>query len=188
MEHVWDRIETWLRANAPECLASLRPGATDEQIAEAEAYLEVSFPEDVRASYRIHDGQESDGPGLLDAEEFLSLGRIRSEWAVWKGLPDGGDFDGIRSDLDEGVRDDWWNPRWIPLTYNGSGDHRCLDLDPAPGREAGQVIEMWHDEPSRPRVAGSFRSWLEGFTNDLEAGRYILSEEYGGLVERDEEE
>src|SRR4051812_40325535 len=38
---IWDRIHVWLAANAPEVLASLRPGATDEAICAAEETMAV---------------------------------------------------------------------------------------------------------------------------------------------------
>src|SRR3712207_8524642 len=76
MEGTWARIERWLAEFAPDVLKSLQPAATEEQISNAEAALGVTLPEEVRASYRIHDGQSPDGPGLMDAWEFLSLSRI----------------------------------------------------------------------------------------------------------------
>ncbi len=61
-----------------------------------------------------------DGPGFMDAWEFLSLSRMLDEWRIWKGLLDGGDLAGAKSEPEEGVADDsddWWNPKWVPLTY-----------------------------------------------------------------------
>ena len=116
MKTTWQRIERWLRTHAPQVYESLRPGATDKQLDEGERRLGVSFPESVRESYRIHDGQEPDGPALIDAWEFLSLERILDEWQVWKQLLDGGEFARSRSKPDPGIRPDWWAPRWIPLT------------------------------------------------------------------------
>jgi len=188
MRATWDRIERWLRTHAPQVHESLRPGATDEQLDEAERRLGIILPEPVRQSYRIHDGQESDGPALIDAWEFLSLERIVDEWKVWKQLLDGGEFSRSRSQPDPGIRTDWWSPRWIPLTYSGSGDHHCLDLDPAPGGAVGQVLLMWHDMAERPLLAPSFEAWLGRFTDALEAGEYVFSEDFAGLVKRDEVE
>lgn len=37
MKMIWERIDNWLAANAPQVLKSLRPGATDEEIDRAEA-------------------------------------------------------------------------------------------------------------------------------------------------------
>jgi cell wall assembly regulator SMI1 len=187
MRPTWDRIDAWLRLNAPGIHDSLRPGATDLEIAETEQFLGVTFPEAVRESYRIHDGQSSEGPGLIDAWELLSLERIKDEWKVWKDLLDGGDFEGNESEPEEGVRGDWWNDRWVPLTYSGSGDHHSLDLDPAPEGTTGQIILMWHDMAERPLIAPSFEAWMEQFADDLEAGLYAHSEDYGGLIKKDDE-
>ncbi len=187
MEGTWARIERWLAESAPDVLHSLRAGAPDEQISNAEAALGVTLPEDVRTSYRMHDGQSPDGPGLVDAWEFLSLSRMVEEWRIWKGLLDGGDLAEAKSEPEEGVADDWWSPKWVPLTYSGSGDHHCLDLAPTPDGEVGQIILMYHDVPTRQVVARSFGAWLEAFADDLEAGRYVYDEDqYYGLVNKDE--
>ena len=97
---------------------------------------------------------------------------------------------GAKSEPEEGVADDsddWWNPKWVPLTYSGSGDHHCVDLAPTPDREVGQIILMYHDVPTRQVVARSFGAWLEAVANDLEAGRYVYDEDrYRGLVNKDE--
>ena len=171
MDQVWDRIEAWLSLHAPAIAAGLNPPASVEALDATERFLGVELPDDVRSSYLRHDGQPQDSPWMLEGWEWLSLERLRDEWKVWKDLLDGGDFEGIESDADGvTVVKDWWNPRWIPLTYSGSGDHHCLDLAPGPGGKLGQIIEMWHDEGSRPVVADSFRAWLAEFADDLEAG------------------
>ena len=185
MREVWDRIERWLAANVPNMLEGLNPGATTQEIAETEALLGVSFPDDVRASYLIHNGQALDSGGLIDGWELLSLENIHDQWSVWKDLLDGGDFAESRSEPRGPIVADWWHPKWIPLTYDGSGNHHSLDLAPAPGGTVGQIIIMWHDDAERPLVAPSFRAWLEQFADGLEQGDYSYSDEYGGVVHRD---
>ena len=184
MKDTWKRIEDWLRTNAPAILVTLQPGATDSQIQELEEYLSVKFPIDVKESYLIHNGQNGYDFGLVDGQEFLSLERIKDEWEVWKGLLDGGDFEGSGSEPDTGIKPDWWNEKWIPLTYDGWGNHYCLDLDPAEGGSVGQIITMWHDDVPRELLAGSFREWLKRFADKLEAGEYLFSEEYRGIVKK----
>ncbi|BDS06590.1 hypothetical protein NT6N_16300 [Oceaniferula spumae] len=181
----WEQLEAWLSDNAPPLLEGLRPGATPTAIAEAEASLGVKFPEDFRTCYLIHDGQDPDTPWLFDASEFLSLERIVEEWTVWKDLLDGGDFTDCESTPDTGVKPDWWNASWIPFTYNGSGDHLCIDLDPTNDGTQGQVIEMWHDMDNRPVVAKSFSEWFSGLVGGVLSGDYVLSEEYDGLIHKD---
>ena len=185
METIWNRIEIWLVANAPEILNNLQPGATDEAIKQAEIFLGIELPEDVKASYRLHNGQDGYN-GLMDGWELLSLERMMDEWKIWKELLDSGDFDDSKSDPDSPIQADWWNAKWIPLTSNGCGDHHCLDLDPAPGGNVGQIITMWHDWERREIVASRFQNWLEQLAADLESGKYIFSKEDGGLVEVNE--
>ena len=72
MQDIWDRIDNWLLANAPEVLLTLQSGATNEQIRKTEEYLSVSFPEDIKASYLIHNGQSAHKYGLL----FVSTSQI----------------------------------------------------------------------------------------------------------------
>jgi cell wall assembly regulator SMI1 len=105
---------------------------------------------------------------------------------VWNDLLQGGDFRDAKGNPEAGIKDDWWNARWIPLTYDGSGNHDCLDLDPAPGGNVGQIIGMWHDDAHRALLAPSFTEWLKAFADDLEAGEYVISEDYDGLVSKDD--
>jgi cell wall assembly regulator SMI1 len=187
MDEVWQRIEAWLATNAPPIAAGFNPPASAHQLADTERLLGVPFPMDVRATYLRHNGQASDSPWMMNGWEWLSLDRIRAEWQIWKDLLDGGDFADSQSDADGlGVRQDWWHPAWIPLTYSGSGDHYCLDLAPGLQGTLGQIIEMWHDEGSRPVVASSIREWLASFADALETGDFVFSEEDGGLLRRDE--
>jgi len=187
MQEIWGRIEQWLAIHAPALLADLQPGASEQVIAETEASLGITFSEDVRASFRLHNGQVGDGPWMMDGWELLSLQRICDEWRVWKDLYDSGDFDGISStSTDDPIRSDWWSPAWIPLTYSGSGDHHCLDLVPTSGGSIGQIILMWHDDDTRTLIAPSFRAWLDQFANDLETEKYTLSTKYSGLMRKEQ--
>jgi cell wall assembly regulator SMI1 len=185
MQEIWSQIDTWLGINAPEILDLLQPGASDDEISKLEDFLSVQFPEDIRSSYRIHNGQSSYDHGfIIDGWELLSLERIRDEWTVWKQLLDDGTFQDEYgqdqgSEAAPGICNVWWSPKWIPLTYNGSGDHHCLDLSPAESGTVGQIITMWHDDPIREIVSISFRDWFKQYAQRLESGELIFSDEYG---------
>jgi cell wall assembly regulator SMI1 len=92
-----------------------------------------------------------------------------------------GRFEGFSGDSSQGVKPDWWNPKWIPVT-DTRGNNYCIDLDPALGGKAGQIIGVWYDSRERGVIADSFTEWLEDFANGLEAGEYVTSEEYSGIV------
>ena len=186
MHEIWTRLEDWLAAHAPLLLPDLNPGATEAELSRLAATIGAELPADFLAFYRVHDGQRGDAGGLYEAEELLSVGRMLDEWTVWNDLLRQRTFDGAYSAAPAGVKDNWWNPRWLPLTYDGSGNHCCLDLDPAPGGTYGQVIRMWHDDDERPLLAPSFRAWIMRYVVGLEAGRYAYLADYDGLVPVDD--
>lgn len=187
MQTAWNRIAAWCETYAPEVLAGLNPGATEEQLRAAEAKLGVTFPEEMRQLYAIHDGQRDDGFGLLPAGDWLSLDDIFDQWNVWEELRRGGEFDDITSEPDAGVSDAWWNAGWIPITHDGGGNHYCVDLAPAEGGTVGQIIAMWHDEESRSVIATSLTEWLTQIADGMASGQYVFSpEEYASVVSRDD--
>lgn len=63
MKAVWKRVHAWLDDHAPEGYGSLRPGTSARALRSAEETLGLTLPDDVKASYRIHDGQYGE-PGL----------------------------------------------------------------------------------------------------------------------------
>lgn len=97
-----------------------------------------------------------------------------------------GDFEGIESEPQKGIRKDWWNARWIPFTHNGGGDHLCIDLAPDVAGRTGQIITMWHDMGERELKAPSFEAWFEGYVEAVIAGEFVYSKDYGGIVSKDD--
>jgi cell wall assembly regulator SMI1 len=182
----WQRIEAWLQENAPHIYDSLQPGASEAEIAKVESQLGVALPDDVKASYRIHNGQNDKAVnGMFPAPPSRYSGfepgyllhevmGIYGEWDEWKELVEGGDFDGEKSEPQPGIRDDWFHLGWLPFAHNGGGDSYCIDLDPAPGGTRGQIISMNHEIGERRLIAPSFADWLYQLANRMEAGRCII--------------
>ena len=86
MRNIWARIENWLSTNAPEMIDELLPGASDQEIYQAEKSLGIQFPKDVKESYRIHNGQNESIDNLVLGHQLLSLKEIIRVWKVWKDL------------------------------------------------------------------------------------------------------
>lgn len=181
MKNEWDRLEGWLSGHWPEGLYDLNPPATDAEISALETALGVRLPADFIACLKIHNGQKALAGGLFDGAEFLSTAAILTQWEIWKGLLDEGDFDSILSNPELGIKNDWWNARWIPFTHNGGGDHYCLDLDPDDRGFCGQIITMWHDMGDRNIQGKSFQRWFQRYVDAVLNGQYAYSEEDGGL-------
>jgi F-box protein 3 len=64
--HAWQQIHSWLGLHAPQILASLRAGATEAELDDAERTLKVRFPAALRVLYRIHDGQDLEFDRQID--------------------------------------------------------------------------------------------------------------------------
>lgn len=173
MKTIWQRIEMWLKQYTPDILADLREGASDADLKKAAQVLSCVLPDDMTESYRIHDGTRGSA-SLLGEWELLSLDGIVKEWKILKKLYDDGTFEGLEGDAGVGIQSDWWNPRWIPVGGNGSGDFLCVDLNPPPAGTSGQIISFFHAEPRRELVAKGFKFWLAEFADDLESGKYEL--------------
>ena len=66
------------------------------------------------------------------------------------------------------------NPRWIPLTWAGTGNHIGLDLDPWPRGRIGQIILFGRDEAVKVVLAESLGKFLEWIAGLLESGNFRL--------------
>lgn len=150
----------------------LPPGASMEAIEAAEKRLGVTFPDEVRAFYLTHDGGSSDETYNCNARELLSLEGIVSQWEIWKDLLDKGTFgDNENDDVDTGlVQEKWWIAEWIPVTYDGAGNHEVLDLAPGESGKRGQILAFWHDDSPRTVKGPDFLTWLSkvSWTTDLD--------------------
>jgi cell wall assembly regulator SMI1 len=186
MNTLWESFESWLKIHCTECLSQLKPPATSTEIEILEKHLHVTLPSDFIDFLKIHNGQIPDDFWLIKGSELLSSERIMDEWSVWNDLWLDNTFEENTTQRDNGVKDDWWNPKWIPFTYDGSGNHLCIDLDPASNGTYGQIIEMWHDDEYRPIVAKSFTQWFQTYTKELQNGKYYYDVEYCAIIEEEE--
>ncbi|XP_015887009.2 F-box protein SKIP16 isoform X1 [Ziziphus jujuba] len=72
----WDRLRSWLAVNFPEAGATLRKGATEDDIKELENALKVKLPLPTRVLYRFVDGQEFHGKDYITSVFGCPLGLI----------------------------------------------------------------------------------------------------------------
>ena len=166
----------------------LNAGASEADFAELEQTLGYALPEEFKELYRVANG-ETDIDGVFAGEEWLSIERIIDEYNVWNQLyqeDDGSDFG---CEPEAGIKPDfWWNPKWISLTADGSGNSKMIDLDPSEQGTAGQIIQMWHDDSRREKAANSLREFLQNYVRDLEAGLYVLDAEFGVILQSELDE
>ncbi|MDQ6660084.1 MAG: SMI1/KNR4 family protein [Chloroflexota bacterium] len=176
---LWQRIERWLAAHAPHLLSRLNSGASEVALAQAEATLGITLPEDFKASYRLHNGGASLFVGM--GESFFSLERMLGEWSVYQDLKeqesDWAETEpGFLTDLGREhppIQPVWWHPNLIPFAADGAGNNWCVDLDPTLGGHVGQVIDWDHEDGPSRVLFPSFQALLCQLADDLEAGKYL---------------
>ncbi|HJP73099.1 MAG TPA: SMI1/KNR4 family protein [Pseudonocardiaceae bacterium] len=125
VERSWQRIENWLRDNAPETYATLNPPATEAAIAEAEEFVGVPFPPDVVASLRVHDGIAPQ-PGAFHLAGRYSLASVERIKNCWKMLTDL-----LLEEFNtEGMVGEWWHPQWVPVAEDNAACQLIFDGRP----------------------------------------------------------
>jgi cell wall assembly regulator SMI1/predicted DNA-binding WGR domain protein len=163
---VWRRIEAWLLAHAPALAGELAPGATVNQIAQAERTLGFALPVELRDLLEARNG----GKRVFAEHDLLSAAEVaRTNRDLYREF---GKNDRNRREGTPKVKAGWWNPRWVPFVATAGGDLFCIDLDPGPRGRVGQIIEFEHEDSARRVVAGSLMKWLEAIARDLDAGLY----------------
>ena len=186
MYNEFDKFKKWLSVNFKDGLNSLNPPATDKEIKDIERTLEITLPQDLASLLKINNGQSRHTSFLFKGQEFMSSHRIIEEWLIWKNLSDKGSFDDSESQSENGIKSKWWNNKWIPFSYDGGGNHYCLDCDPDDCGTHGQVIEMWHDEGDRNLLSPSLTEWISQYVSELESGDYVYCEDEEGIIHKDD--
>ncbi|WP_128103167.1 SMI1/KNR4 family protein [Paenibacillus sp. DCT19] len=161
-EQSWQRIIAKGTSVDPgfEVALHLQPGAKEEDFRSVEHELGVILPEEMKALYRIHDGQIWDigGAAFVRNLTLTPLVQVKENWAF---LQEEFEPDELEPDIDDEIKPLLWNAKWIPIAENGGGDYLCLDTDPASSGNVGQVLYFWHDWGKRSVEASGLFAFLE---------------------------
>ncbi|MFH8704459.1 SMI1/KNR4 family protein [Streptomyces rubrogriseus] len=144
-------LERTLRERLPEAV-----GATEAEIAEAQARLGVTLPDELKALYRVVRARWQDWRGDYAAQErvvdavgceLLPLDQLyvadaRSRPCLWQFAA----TDAVVTAPDAAVQGLVGSPGWIAFGDNGGGDRLALDLTPGPGGHTGQVVMIGHED------------------------------------------
>lgn len=188
------RLDTWLRANAPEALAGFNPPATEAELAQAEAALGQPLPPLLRAIYLWRNGQPrrfvavddelepseqetqrlagfSLDPPQLD-DQHLTV--FPSGWRLLSIAELRSAWESRIQPRPEHVLEPWpahCVPFMTLIVIDGpvySGELRCVDPVGGKTTQAGQVVEG--SDGMDVIAAPSLTRWLEAAVAALEQG------------------
>ena len=172
------RLDAWYAAHLPPDRYRFNPPATEAEIETFEHLIGLNLPQAYRQLYRWHNGENDDRRGHIYGLPLLPLEWAAREWKAWNQILDY--FKGNRYEIPgaawpEGAVDPAYiNPRWIPLTVDGSGNSIGLDFDPWPQGRIGQVIIYGRDEEVKLVLAESLGKFLEWIAGLLESSNFRL--------------
>jgi len=196
MQNLLTELESALQSQTPAMTAAWADPATEEAIREAEAALDVSFPDDLRAFLLSADGQTvADyapvgnfivprmpfAPDVSDLSAwgyFLSLSQIVEQTQYYREIAE-------ESGDDEGRQ--YFGPvaahhQHILITSSDDPVSIGLDLQPAEGGHVGQVVTI-NDQPDHTAVlAPSLSAFLQRLVDGYRARRF-RREEDGTMTE-----
>jgi cell wall assembly regulator SMI1 len=154
----WSRIEAALGAKAPLVAASLRPGATADALAAAQARMAVPYPADLVASLLRHDGAASRAG--FEFPPFYRYIGLDASYAAWSTT--------CRIVARIGFRGDWWHRSHVPFAEAGDGGYLVVDARPGMGGRVGDYYaEAGTSFDKQPR---SLTELLEAVAASLETG------------------
>lgn len=172
------RLDAWYSAHLSPARYRFNPPASEQDLDAFQALVRVSLPNAYRQLYLWHDGDEEERFGHIYGLPLLSLREAAFQWNAWNGVFK--EFTGNRYKVRGGawpagaVDSAYINPRWIPLTHDGSGNHIGLDFAPGPRGRVGQVILYGRDEDVKAVIAPSLASFLSWIADLLEAGNFAF--------------
>ncbi|MFG2330676.1 SMI1/KNR4 family protein [Streptomyces sp. NPDC048604] len=144
-------LERTLRERLPD-----EVGATEEELAAAEARLGLALPEELRALYRVTRARWKDWGGdyeravgvfrQLGCEVFPPAEVYVAHAATRESLWPHAATEAVGTAPDAAVQGLVGSPGWLVFGDNGGGDRIAIDLTPGPSGHVGQIVIISHEE------------------------------------------
>lgn len=186
MPEILDHLESVLRTNSPQVLATLRPGISLEQISQLEQQYHAQIPDDIKAIYEWHDGASAmtttNYLDFIPIHRFVPLEDMLEEKAdEAKGAAAGTLAQHAAYRVFAGYRDNWYC-----LLDDGSGNGYFFDPTRKPAEGA---IFCAFVEDNEFTFFPSAKNLMAGIARCYEQGAYRIKPSSSNLqVDQDFEQ
>ena len=180
-ENSWKIIIQWLEQHSPGTLNTLNPPATDHDIESIEDHYGIKLPADLEALYRLHNGQNTQGPDIVNfiyGQTFVpvSYGLDLHQGAIADYIEeiDFPNFQNIPKHVSP-VKETPLN--FFPILSGHSRYALCADFKPSSEGQFGQLVFYDSEGSSVMKVCNSVTELLSVFASDLESGLYTKNQD-----------
>ncbi len=186
LKEEWLKYTSWLKDLNPQQFSLLNLGADDSHIEILKHHFPFELPEELLQLYKLTNGQK-DFPyqgSVFLAMTFLDIPNLIGHYDIWKELSTQelnpgetfGDYynyqkEGGNSTPEKAIKIKYINLKWIPIFYDGGGNHIGLDLDPDQYGTYGQVINFGRDQRQKFVMANSLSQFFALINKQIAAGK-----------------
>ncbi|MDI1442669.1 SMI1/KNR4 family protein [Polyangium sp. 6x1] len=174
LREAFEQIKAWMAKHDAELLVqNLAPGASEEQLTEAEEELGFSLGRELRALWSLHDGQHEEMNGFVEAFDLYSIERALAErdcvlnaLAFLRESPRAVPESGL-------TKDELLSDAWLPFAGRDSDGLAVNTV-------SGRVFEVLHDDSPPLRLhADSIVAWATQYASRVVADDYRVEEGFG---------
>lgn len=172
MASAFARIERWMNDNGADAIVrNLAPGASDEDLADAEERLGFGLPTELRALWAVHDGQLGELDGLYESYDLLSSAEAHDEQMAYFVSEATAS---ARAVATSGISTaEAASTHWLVIAARDS-DGIVVNAD------TGRVFRLRHDDPPCLfLLAASVGAWLGAYADAVERDDYRVEEGFG---------
>ena len=174
IEQTFNEIKQILSREFPELVNSLNPPATEEEIKKTEEIIGLSFPDDLKILYLMHNGQKGYS-GLFFGLCFIDLETMVQEWQSWHDVGQD-DLDSLDTNIISipyhWIKEKYVNNHCIAISKDGGGNNIVIDLAPDESGISGQVTNYGRDEDIRYVIAPSVSTFFDFILTQVKSGNF----------------
>ncbi|XP_076006207.1 F-box only protein 3 isoform X2 [Genypterus blacodes] len=168
LKRAWEQLKAFLLHRCPRMIASLKEGASEEELDAIEAQIGCKLPDDYRCSFRIHNGQKLVVPGLMGSMSLSN--HYRSEDLLDVETAAGG------FQQRKGMK------KCLPLTFCfHTGLSQYMALEASEGRHLSDIFYHCPDQTAQDPSAidmfitgSSFLDWFTSYVHNVVTGEYPI--------------